>query len=95
MILYLQPTLENELIILRPQSENDFESLYQVAKDPLIWEQHPGKDRYGRDVYADFFKESIASKGALLIIDKASDEVIGSTRFKPITGAKTAIEIVP
>ena len=93
MILNLQPTLENELIILRPLSENDFESLYQVAKDPLIWEQHPSKDRYRRDVYADFFKESIASKGALLILDKASNEVIGSTRFKPITGAKTAIEI--
>jgi len=73
MILDLQPTLENELIILRPLSENDFESLYQVAKDPLIWEQHPSKDRYRRDAYADFFKESIASKGALLIIDKASN----------------------
>ena len=93
MILDLQPTLENELIILRPLSENDFESLYQVAKDPLIWEQHPSKDRFRRDVYADFFKESMASKGALLVIDKASNEVIGSTRFNPIIGVETAIEI--
>ncbi len=82
MILDLQPTLENELIILRPLSENDFESLYQVAKDALIWEQHPSKDRFKKDVYAAFFKESMDSKGALLVIDKESNEVIGSTRFK-------------
>jgi len=93
MILYIQPTLENGLIILRPISENDIESLYQVAKDPLIWEQHPCKDRYRRDVFADFFKDSMESKGALVVIDKSSEEVIGSTRFKPIIGAEDAIEI--
>jgi RimJ/RimL family protein N-acetyltransferase len=93
MTLDLQPTLENELIILRPLRENDFETLYQVAKDPLIWEQHPNNDRFKREVYADFFKDSIESKGALLILDKASNEVIGSTRFKPINGPDSAVEI--
>jgi RimJ/RimL family protein N-acetyltransferase len=93
MILDLQPTLENELIILRPLRESDFETLYQVAKDPLIWEQHPSKDRFKREVYTEFFKESIQSKGALLIIDKTSNEVIGSTRYKPISGADSAVEI--
>ena len=72
MILDLQPTLENELIILRPLREDDFDSLYQVAKDPLIWEQHPCNDRFKREVYTDFFKDSIESNGALLIVDKAS-----------------------
>jgi len=93
MILDLQPTLENEIVILRPLRENDFESLYQAAKDPLIWEQHPNNDRFKREVFTDFFKDSIESKGALLIIDKASNEVIGSTRFKPINGAESAVEI--
>ena len=93
MNLDLQPTLENDLIILRPLREDDFDSLYQVAKDPLIWEQHPCNDRFKREVYTDFFKESIESKGALLIVDKASNKVIGSTRFKPRNGADTAVEI--
>jgi RimJ/RimL family protein N-acetyltransferase len=93
MILDLQPTLENEIVILRPLRENDFESLYQAAKDPLIWEQHPNNDRFKREVFTDFFKDSIESKGALLITDKASNEVIGSTRFKPINGAESAVEI--
>ena len=34
----LQPTLENDLVILRPLRESDFEALYEVAKDPLIWD---------------------------------------------------------
>lgn len=93
MTFNLQPTLENELIVLRPLNEQDFESLYQVVKDPLIWEQHPNSDRFKRDVYSAFFKESIESKGALIVIDKASNEVIGSTRFKLIDNAENAVEI--
>jgi len=93
MNLNLQPTLKNELIILRPLRENDFEPLYQVAKDPLIWEQHPSNDRYQINVYTKFFNESIESKGSLVIIDKKSNEVIGSTRFKRIIGVPSAVEI--
>ncbi len=89
----LQPTLENELVILRPLNEQDFEPLYQVAKDPLIWEQHPNSDRFKRDVYSAFFKDSMESKGALIVIDKTSSEVIGSTRFNQIKGAEYAVEI--
>ncbi len=88
MTFNLQPTLENELVMLRPLNEQDFEPLYQVAKDPLIWEQHPNNDRFKRDVYSAFFKDSMESKGALIVIDKASSEVIGSTRFKLINGAE-------
>ena len=55
----LQPTLENDLILLRPLRENDFEGLYEIAKDPLIWEQHPSRNRYKRVVYSEFFGDSI------------------------------------
>jgi RimJ/RimL family protein N-acetyltransferase len=89
----LQPTLENDLIILRPLRENDFEVLYKVAKDPLIWEQHPNRDRYKRVVYTEFFRDSIESKGALIVIDKSSNSIIGSTRFKPVNNVENAVEI--
>ena len=88
----LQPTLENDLVLLRPLKQEDFDSLYQVAKDPLIWEQHPC-DRHKRDEFEIFFKESLASKGTLLVIDKENNEIIGSSRFNEINGAHTAIEI--
>ena len=72
----LQPNLENELILIRPLKDQDFELLYQVAKDPLIWEQHPVKTRYKREEFELFFKDSIESKGALLIEDKKDKKVI-------------------
>ena len=51
MIINLQPVLENEIIRLQPLQQDDFERLYAVASDPLIWEQHPNKDRYKREVF--------------------------------------------
>jgi len=42
----LQPVLENDLVKLAPLQESDFEALYRVASDPLVWEQHPNKNRY-------------------------------------------------
>ena len=92
MIFDLQPTLENNLILLRPLNQEDYDSLYQVAKDPLIWEQHPC-DRSKKNEFKIFFNESMASKGALLIINKLSNEVIGSSRFNKIDGVNSAIEI--
>ena len=78
---FLQPTLENEKIILQPLQESDFERLYEVASDPLVWEMHPNKNRYEREVFRNFFEGAMMSGGAFLIIDKESGEVAGSTRF--------------
>lgn len=77
----LQPILENELLKIQPLKESDFEILYAVACDPLIWEQHPNKDRYKREVFEVFFKGAIESGGAFLVIDKQTGEAIGSSRF--------------
>ena len=41
----LQPTLQGELIIVRPLRTGDFDALFEAASDPLIWEQHPEIDR--------------------------------------------------
>ncbi|MBC9794873.1 GNAT family N-acetyltransferase [Sinomicrobium weinanense] len=91
--MHLQPTLNNDLIVLRPLRENDFEPLYEVAKDPLIWAQHPCPDRYRKEEYSKFFTDSLKSKGALIIIDKSNDKIIGSTRFKPVKNVENAVEI--
>ncbi|MEZ5082242.1 MAG: GNAT family N-acetyltransferase [Bacteroidales bacterium] len=93
MTLNLPPKLENELVLIRPLKEQDFEVLYSVAKDPLIWEQHPSKDRYKKSKFVSFFNDSIESKGALIIIDKSNKEVIGSSRYKKLDVDETAVEI--
>ncbi|SHI72131.1 GNAT family N-acetyltransferase [Flavobacterium terrae] len=77
----LQPQLENELVVLQPLSINDFEELYEVASDPFVWEQHPNKDRYKREVFQNFFDGAMQSKGAFKIIDKTTSKTIGSSRF--------------
>ena len=77
----LQPILENERVILRPLQQQDFGMLYNVAADPAIWQQHPNKDRWKKDVFSTFFEGAMQSGGAFLIIDKTTGLAIGSTRF--------------
>ena len=77
----IQPVLGNDKVMLYPLQEEDFEDLYAVASDAKIWEQHPNKDRWKRDVFKTFFEGALQSKGAFKIIDKASGKVIGSTRL--------------
>jgi uncharacterized protein (DUF849 family)/RimJ/RimL family protein N-acetyltransferase len=88
-----QPTLKGALLNLRPLREQDFEALYAVASDPLIWEQHPTRDRYQRDVFSALFRESIESGGALLALDAKDGRVIGSSRFHGYDEARSEVEI--
>lgn len=87
------PHLENELVKLQPLVATDFEALYGVASDPLIWKQHPASDRYKRDVFQLYFDSALASNGAFLIINKASGEIIGCTRFYDYLPERSAIAI--
>ena len=77
----LQPTLNGQLLRLRPLAAQDFELTYTAASDPLIWEQHPENTRYRRDVFERFFATGIESGGAFAILDAATSEIIGSSRY--------------
>lgn len=88
----LQLTLENELVRIRPLDHSDLELLYEVAKDPKIWEQHPCK-RYLKTEFEKFFSESIESNGALTILDKTTDKIIGSSRYKIFGEFPNIVEI--
>jgi N-acetyltransferase len=89
----LQPILKGEILGLRPLRPEDFHDLYAVASDPLIWEQHPIKDRYKEDVFKEFFRETLESGGALIAIDSKNGRVIGSSRFHGYDQEKSEIEI--
>lgn len=77
----IQPILENDNVILNPLEEKHFDALYEVASDPEIWVQHPNKDRWQKDIFKTFFLGALESKGAFIIVDKISGQVIGSSRF--------------
>jgi RimJ/RimL family protein N-acetyltransferase len=81
MTFELQPHLKNEFVDLTPLEESDFEILYPVAADPLIWEQHPNKDRYKKEVFQNYFTGAMESGGAFLISDAKTGVPIGSSRF--------------
>ncbi|MBP9186298.1 MAG: GNAT family N-acetyltransferase [Bacteroidia bacterium] len=81
MSINIQPIFENEFVLLKPLLATDFELLYQVASNPQIWEQHPNKLRWQKEVFASYFEGAIKSNGAFKIIDKATGNIIGSTRF--------------
>jgi len=89
----LQPHLVGELLELRPLKPDDWESLFAAACDPLIWEQHPASDRYQEKVFREFFREALESGGALVVIDRKTREIIGSSRYFGFDPNKSEIEI--
>ena len=89
----LQPHLIGELVELRPLSAEDWKSLYAVASDPLIWAQHPASDRYKEDVFREFFREALESKGAFVVLDRKTQQVIGSSRYFGLDRENREIEI--
>ena len=89
----LQPNLKGELIELRPLTPEDWDDLFAVASDPLIWEQHPESDRYKEDVFRVFFREALECGGAFVVIDAKTQQIIGSTRFFGYDPEKSEIEI--
>lgn len=76
-----QPHLDGEMIRLRPATPEDFDALFAVASDPLIWEVHPAHDRWQEPVFRKFFADGLASGGMLVAIDGATGAVIGSSRY--------------
>ena len=89
----LQPALAGELIELRPLAADDFDALYAAAADPELWAQHPASDRWQEDVFRRFFDEALAGKGALVIIDRSTGDVIGSSRYHGYCEEKDEVEV--
>ncbi|HEU4794881.1 MAG TPA: GNAT family N-acetyltransferase [Pyrinomonadaceae bacterium] len=89
----LQPTLKSEVLELRPLRADDYDALYAVASDPLLWEQHPHSDRYKPDVFRKFFDDAMLSGGALIAMDRRNGAVIGSSRFYGYDVLRSEIEI--
>jgi RimJ/RimL family protein N-acetyltransferase len=89
----LQPTLEGLVVTLRPMRADDWQEMYAVASDPLIWEVHPERHRYREEIFRPFFESGIAGKAALTILDRASDRIIGSSRYFGFDPGLSEIEV--
>lgn len=89
----LQPVLKGELLVLRPLRHEDFDDLFAVAAEPLIWEQHPARDRYQEEHFRTFFRKALESGGALIVTDVRDGRVIGSSRFHGYNGERSEVEV--
>ena len=84
---------DSSISLLQIKKEN-FEELYLVASDPIIWEQHPENDRWKKEKFSIFYKNGLQNKfGFLLIFDKHKNKIIGSTRFYSYDKIDKAIRI--
>lgn len=92
MELDLQPILQNEWLLLKPLKQTHYASLFKAASNPLIWKQHTA-DRYKPEEFDKYFTASMESKGALVVVDKSIEKIIGSSRFQRLDSMEDAVEI--
>ena len=88
-----QPVLKGALLELRPLRADDFDALYEAASDPLIWEQHPQRDRWKPEVFRGYFADQLASGGALIVHDAQTGETIGLSRYHGYDADESEVEI--
>jgi RimJ/RimL family protein N-acetyltransferase len=88
-----QPTLHGPTLLLRPLNAEDREALWVVARDPLLWAQHPDKTRSDPQGFARFFQGSLESASALVVVDQRTRRLIGSSRYYDWDPAKRELAI--
>lgn len=76
-----QIELSSETLTLRPLRPGDVDGLYAAASDPEIWSGHPAKTRHVREVFDAYFQFLLNSRTTLVVIDRASDRIIGCSRY--------------
>jgi N-acetyltransferase len=92
-IFPFQPTLTGETLLLRPVVASDWDAIFAAASDPLIWEQHPVRDRYTDTSFRPYFATQLAGGGTLIVIDRSSDAVIGWSTYGNYLPDRSRIEI--
>ena len=85
-----QPTLTGEKVWLRPLTADDWDALFVIASDKLMWELHPAHDRWQEPVFREFFENALRYKGAMAMIDRNTGALFGSSRWQGIVEKSAA-----
>ena len=88
-----QPTLTGPTVIIRPVVAEDWPELFAAGSDPLIWKVHPSPDRYTEPAFRKFFDGAVASKMGFVFVDRATNRLIGSSRYHGYDAGRREIEI--
>jgi len=87
------PFLADNRVVIRPLCSGDFDALYGISSDPLLWEQHPAKERSTYEGFKKWFEEAMATEKALFIEDRKTGQAVGTSRYREIPEDPRAIEI--
>jgi len=90
-------TLENEVVLLKPLTKEDAEGLLVAGSYPEIWSYLSTAIENAMDVH-NFVENALSKKEKMeefpfVIVDKHSDQIIGSTRFMDIDYKHKRLEI--
>lgn len=85
-------TLETNSILLRKLELSDYDELYKVASNPLLWLHHPIANAYQTVGFKKFFNDAL-QVGSLCIIDKSKNAIIGCTRFYNYNALENSVVI--
>jgi RimJ/RimL family protein N-acetyltransferase len=88
-----QPTLTGPTVIVRPIAAADWPELFAAGSDPEIWKVHPVSDRYTEPVFRAYFDSAVNSKMAFVFVDRATQKLIGSSRYYGYDAERSEIEI--
>jgi RimJ/RimL family protein N-acetyltransferase len=75
------PTLEGQLLRLRPMQRDDHAPLIGIAADPLLWSQHPIPERQQPEVMSALLDDAWTDQGSLVLVDRADGAIIGHSRY--------------
>jgi N-acetyltransferase len=88
-----QPTLIGPTTIVRPIAPGDWTELYAIGSDPEVWRLHPVSHRYTESEFRKFFDGGVNSKMAFVVVDRATNRLIGSSRYYGYEPGISEIEI--
>jgi len=92
-MLDFKAVLENDLVHIRPLTAEDFDALFSISSDPLLWEQHPAKERSTPEGFKKWFEDAMATDRAFYVTDKETGKPVGTSRYNETELAASAIEI--
>jgi RimJ/RimL family protein N-acetyltransferase len=88
-----QPTLIGPTVTIKPISADDWTELFAAGADPEIWRVHPVSDRYTEPAFRKFFDSAVSSKMGFVFVDRATGQLIGSSRYHGYEPTLGEIEI--
>ncbi|AIT09229.1 acetyltransferase [Candidatus Francisella endociliophora] len=81
-----------ENVHLQLMTQDDSDRLFEVAKDPEIWDQYNAKERCELEGFKKFFNDAINNpQNCYLIFYK--DELVGSTRYYEYDSVASSVKI--